>query len=120
MLRFPPPLLGRGPDLGLGLCPPLVVAETPCPLTPAPPAAPARGDDAPGATANEASDGPLRGAVAVVDGGTEVDAAGWVGDTGDSFESECLRSEAISTMTVSRRALPRGATDSWAPGVVRP
>lgn len=117
MLRFPPPLPGRGPDLELGLCPALVAAEALCPLAPAPTAAPARGDNAPGATANAASGGPLGGAVAVTDGGTEVDGACWVGDTGDSFESERLRREAISTMTVSRRDLPRGQQIHRRPGL---
>lgn len=40
--------------------------------------------------------------VAVVDG-TGGDEVRWVADAEDSFESAALRSEAISTVTVSRR-----------------
>jgi hypothetical protein len=94
MLRFPPPLPGRGPVLELGVGP-----ETLSALAPAlPAAAPKRGDKGPAAAAaKEAGGGPLRGAVAAADAGTVLDGC-WVGDTEDSFESEPLRSEAISTM----------------------
>ncbi len=112
MLRFPPPLPGRDADLELGACPAPTTAETLCPLARAPPTAPSRGDNGPVATAKEASGGPLEGAVTATVGWTEVDGGCWVGDTEDSFESGPLRREAISTMTVSRRALPRRAVDS--------
>jgi len=90
MLRFPPPLPGREPILELGVGP-----ETLNALAPALPAAPKRGDKGPAAAAKEAGGGPLRDAVTVA--GTVLDGC-WVGDTEDSFESEPLRREAISTM----------------------
>lgn len=110
MLRFPPPLPGRDPNLELGACD----DETLCPLALAPApaaAAPGRGDNGPAATANEASGGPPEAAAATAaDRGTDVDAGWgcWAGDTEDSFESEPLRREAISTVTVSRRTCLRG------------
>jgi len=100
MLRFPPPLPGREPALepGAGAVP--GAPKTLCRLAPA---ALRRGDRGPAATAKEVCGGPLWGAAAAAaDAGTVGGGDCWVGDTEDSFESELLRREAISTMTVSR------------------
>ena len=81
------------------------------------PPPPIRGEDAAEAdTGAKAAYGgagnPPGGAIVAVVGGTDVDRVCWGGDTEDSFESEPLRRAAISTVTVSRRAVPRGATGS--------
>jgi hypothetical protein len=95
MLRFPPPLPGRGAGLELGVGPETLNAL----LAPAPPAAPPRrGDRGPAAPARGASGGPLGGAVTAATAGAVLDGSCWVGDTEDSFESEPLRREAISTV----------------------
>ena len=109
MLRFPPPLPGRRPVLELGLGPMPAAARTLGRLAPAPPAAPRRGDSGLAAIANDAVGGPTGCPGTAADVGTVVDGNGWVGDTEDSFESERLRRELISTMTVSIRALPTRA-----------
>jgi hypothetical protein len=93
MLRFPPPLLGRELLLELGVGPEMLGA-----LAPVSPAAPNRGDNGPVATAKDACGGPLVGAVDAAGVGAVLNGVCWVGDTGDSFESESWRREAISTM----------------------
>ena len=114
MLRFPPPLPGREPALEPGAGPVPGAPETLGRLAPASPAAPRRGDNVPAATAKEACGGLLWGAAAAAaDAEIVVGGDCWVGDTEDSFESELLRREAISTMTVSRRTLPRRPERSW-------
>lgn len=115
MLRFPPPLPGREPALEPGAGPVPGAPETLGRLAPASPAAPRRGDNVPAAaTAEETCGGLLWGAAAAAaDAGIVVGGDCWVGDTEDSFESELLRREAISTMTVSRRTLPRRPERSW-------
>jgi hypothetical protein len=93
MLRFPPPLPGRGPVLEPGAGP-----ETLSPLVRGPPAAPRRGDDnGPAPAANGAGGGPHGGEVTAADEAV-LGRSGWVGDTEDSLESGPLRREAISTM----------------------
>ena len=119
MLRFPPPLPGRGPARELGLGPAPAAAGTLGRLAPAPPAAPRRGDSGPAAIANEAVGGPAGCPGTAADAGTVLGGGGWVGDTEDSLESGPLRRELISTMTVSIRALPTRAEMAWgAPGCV--
>jgi hypothetical protein len=97
-LRFPPPLPGRPPpdDRAAADCPDPDTAGTLCLLGPGPaPARLGRGD-------NGAGGGAPGVAVTVVVAGAAEDGGCWVGETGDSFESELLRSDAISTMaTVS-------------------
>ena len=93
MLRFPPPLPGRGPVLEPGDGPGAL-----SPLALGPPAAPRRGDDnGPAPAANGAGGGPHGDAVTAADEAV-LGRGGWVGDTEDSLESEPLRREAISTM----------------------
>lgn len=119
MLRLP--LLGAGRDSGPKLTPPPVgcalpgATDAPTPPTLVPPGKSPRGDDALGATAEDAGGGPPVDTVDTADGaggGMVEDGTCWVGDTEDSFESGPLRSEAISTMTVSRWTLPRKARGS--------
>lgn len=115
MLRLLLPLPGRDADSAPSECPKPATAWVLNPPIPTPPAGPATlGDGAPDATDDDVGGGPPEGSAVARNRGTEADGFCWVGDTEDSFESEPLRSEAISTMTVSRRALPRGPTCSWA------
>lgn len=111
-LPWVPPVLPTCVRIGGG---PEPAAPPPVKLTAAP------GEGVPvGARANDGAVGPVASVVVVavvVEGGRAAAAEGlWRGDPEeDSFESELLRSEAISTMTVSRRDLPRRAAVSWAP-----
>ncbi|KAL2167062.1 hypothetical protein VTG60DRAFT_1821 [Thermothelomyces hinnuleus] len=100
MLRFPPPLPGREPVLELR-----VGSEVRSALTPAPLAAPRRGDKGLVATANGAGGGRLVGAASAAGAETEPDGSCCEGDAEDSFESGPLRSEAISTMGGRSRRL---------------
>lgn len=94
MLRFPPPLLGREALLELSVGPEMLGT-----LTRVPSAVPNRGDNGLVVMAKSAEGGPLVDCiVGVADAGTVLNGGCWVGDTGDSFESESWRREAISTM----------------------
>ena len=113
MLRLPPP--GAGRDSEPKLTPPAVGCplpgdvDAPNPLNLVPPEKSPRGDEVLGATVEDIGWGPPVETVDVAvgaGGGMVEDGTCWVGDTEDSFESGPLRSEAISTMTVSRRTLP--------------